>query len=321
MTRPTLAISALTIAGLLMFHVSDAAARAGSGGSRGSRSFSAPMRSAPASTPTSPSRATNQPAPASPASPMPAQRPGMFGGLMGGLAGFALGGLLGGLLFGGFGGGLGGGFGLFDLLLIAGAGFLIFSMLRRRRDAQAPAYAMAGAPGAYDDAPRGGSTAASTTAVIDAPATDTDFARGVAHIRTMDPAFDPASVADLARRMFGGVQQAVEARDLTVVRDHVTAEMLAVLQVQVDRLRQERRTNRLERIDVRAAEPTEAWQESGQDFVTINLTGSLVDYTVDDATGAVVEGSKTDAQSVDEYWTFSRSVGPNRWKLSAIQTA
>ncbi|HEV8473223.1 MAG TPA: TIM44-like domain-containing protein, partial [Methylomirabilota bacterium] len=45
------------------------------------------------------------------------------------------------------------------------------------------------------------------------------------------------------------------------------------------------------------------------------------DYTVDDGSGAVVEGSRTAAQDFEEFWTFTRAVGPNAWKLSAIQTA
>ena len=155
---------------------------------------------------------------------------------------------------------------------------------------------------------------------MEAPAGDADLRRGLDHIRGMDAAFDPVAVADTAKRMFGGVQQAITARDLAVIRNFVTPEMLTVLQTQCDHLRSEKQTNRLERIDVRGADPSEAWQEGGQDFVTINLTGTLLDYTVDDTTGAVVEGSKTEPQSFDEYWTFTRPVGPNLWKLSAIQT-
>jgi predicted lipid-binding transport protein (Tim44 family) len=77
----------------------------------------------------------------------------------------------------------------------------------------------------------------------------------------------------------------------------------------------------VEKIDLRGADVTEAWQEGGQDFVTVHLRGSMLDYTVDDASGNVVDGSRTTPAEVDEYWTFTRPVGPNRWKLSAIQTA
>ena len=323
-TRKLLVITSLFVMLGFVLTTAEAWARASGGGSRGSRSFSSPARPSPAtpSTPSSPSRSITQPAPA--ASPMAPQRPGMFGGLMGGIAGFALGGLLGGMLFGGLGhglGGLGGGIGMFDILLIGGGIVLLFMFLRRRRQQTAtPAYAGAGAPasayGATESA--GGGT---STIVPEMPAgPDGDLGRGLTHIRSMDPAFDPATVADTARRMFQGVQQAVTMRDVAWIREHLGPEIYAVLQEQCERLRAELRTNRLEKIDIKSADATEAWQENGQDFVTLQLTGSMLDYTVDDATGNVVEGSRNDPAAFEEYWTFTRPVGPNRWKLSAIQT-
>src|SRR2546422_11444977 len=63
---------------------------------------------------------------------------------------------------------------------------------------------------------------------------------------------------------------------------------------------------------------TEAWQESGQDWVTVCFSVSMVDYTVDDATGAVVEGSAAPVD-IEEHWTFTRPVGPKPWRPSAIQ--
>src|SRR5207247_3417471 len=96
--------------------------------------------------------------------------------------------------------------------------------------------------------------------------------------------------------------------------------MYTELTSQCDRLRAARQSNRMEGINVRRSEVTEAWQESGQDFVTVYLAGSLVDYTVDDTTGALVDGAKT-PQEFEEFWTFTRPVGPNPWRLSAIQSA
>ena len=47
---------------------------------------------------------------------------------------------------------------------------------------------------------------------------------------------------------------------------------------------------------------------------------SLIDYTVDDSNGSVVDGSTTPVD-IEEYWTFTRPVGRSPWRLSAIQTA
>ena len=226
---------------------------------------------------------------------------------MGGLGGFLVGGLLGSLLFGGLGRGAGG-IGLLDVLLIGLALFMLVRMFARRRQAQEPAYATA-----YGEA--GGSTAP-----MEMPAGISELERGVGHIRQLDAAFEPRTVEALARDGFSRVQAALTARDLSPVADRLTARMFTDLQAQVDRLRAARQTDRVEQVDVRRAEVTEAWQEGGQDFTTVYLAGSLVDYTVDDPSGAVVEGSKTAVQEFEEFWTFTRPAGPNAWKLSAIQS-
>ena len=316
MRRSTLALAVLTLAALLALQAGDALARAGGGGSRGSRSSSAPARPAPMSpsNPSSPSRSLSSPT--SPTStPQPA-RGGWFGGMMGGLAGFALGGLLGSMLFGGFGHGFGGGIGLLEIILIGGGLFLLFRFMSARRDAQ-PAYATAGAPYAGGGYAGGG---VQDVTVPEPSAVASDLDRGLAHIRSMDSTFDPGVVSDAARGLFGDVQRALTARDMSPVSARVTSRMYTELTSQCDRLRAARQSNRMEGINVRRSEVTEAWQESGQDFVTVYLAGSLVDYTVDDTTGALVDGAKT-PQEFEEFWTFTRPVGPNPWRLSAIQSA
>ena len=317
--RALLLIVGLSLASLLLLDNATVWARAGSGGSRGTRSYSSPTTP---SSQSSPSRVTTPPA-SSPQQPM--QRPGMFGGLMGGIAGFALGGLLGSMLFGGMGGGgFGGGLGLLELLLIGGAVFFLFRMLRGRQAARPePAYAgaAAGAGGASSYSSGGQSwSAGGGGATLEAPPSVSDLDRGIEHIRSMDASFDPDGFAEFAKAAFGDVQIGIVKRDLSGVQDRLTPQEFARLQAQCDQLRSARRTNRIERLRINRAQMTEAWQESGQDWVTVYFAVSMVDYTVDDATGAVVEGSATPAD-IEEYWTFTRPVGPKPWRLSAIQTA
>jgi predicted lipid-binding transport protein (Tim44 family) len=332
-----LGIIALALLSVMALHVPDAWARAGGGGgrsggggssigSRGSRSFSAPAQ---ATTPTSPSRALTNPAPA--AAPFAPQRPSFMRNMMGGIAGFAIGGLIGSMLFGGgFGGGLGGGggfggIGLMEIVLIGGALFLLFAYLRRRRAEQAqpaygqqPAYAMAGGPSGYATGSQMGS--AGTTVEMEPPAQSVDLERGLGYIRQMDAGFDPAALVTWARGLYLDVQTTLKSRDMSGLRDRLAPEIYTELQAQCDRLRGARQTNVVERIDIRRAELTEAWQEGGRDYVTVYVVSSMLDYTVDDGTGAVVEGSKTAPQEVTEFWTLARPVGPNPWQLSAIQS-
>jgi predicted lipid-binding transport protein (Tim44 family) len=309
-----------TTAGLLVLSTpvltgDTAWARAGggsSGGSRGSRGFSAPSRP---SSPSSPSRAT-APQPA-PGSTMP-QRTGWGAGLMGGLGGLLLGGLIGSMLFGGLGHGFGGGVGLIELLLLGALAYFAFSFLRRRREA-APAVT-----GGYGmSAPGGGQTwqpdsTARSVATVEPPAAPSDLDVGLGHIRQMDAGFDPARMTAAAADIFFKLQAAWMARDMSAARDSLTPEMYERMQGQCADLRAQRRINRLENIAVRSTEVTEAWQERGQDFVTVVFTANVLDYTTDEA-GQLVDGSRTEPVKFEEFWTFVRPVGPGAWRLTAIQ--
>jgi hypothetical protein len=110
----------------------NAHARAGgsrSMGSRGSRSYSSPASSSPQQ-----SQSRQQYAP----SPGPFQQQA-GGGLMRGMAGGIMGGVLGSMLFGsvaGAGAGATGGsagIGLFEIILLAGGGYLIYRYIKKKR--------------------------------------------------------------------------------------------------------------------------------------------------------------------------------------------
>jgi predicted lipid-binding transport protein (Tim44 family) len=316
----TLLLLAVVCSPLLL--ATDAWARAGGGGSsgsRGSRSYSSPSRP-PSTNPVSPSQ------PASPSSQPPApSRPGWGGGFGGMLGGLLVGGLLGGLLFGH---GLGGGIGLLEIAIIAGLAWLAFSYMRRQQAGVPSGYATSGgygAGGGYQSMPSGryepagGGTATLERPTPQAPAGPSDLDRGLGHIRGMDGGFDARAFSETASDVFFKVQGAWTARSMTPVASLLTTEMAGLLQRDCDRLRAERKINRLENIAVRSAEVSEAWQESGQDFVTVHFLASLLDYTTDESGAQLLEGSRTEPVKFEEYWTFTRPVGPGAFRLSAIQ--
>jgi predicted lipid-binding transport protein (Tim44 family) len=295
----------------------DSYARIGGGrssGFRGSRTYSSPTRTAPLS-PSSPSRSYQQPG-------TPYQQPsggGFFRGMMGGLAG----GMLGSMLFRGlgFGGGDwgGGGIGLFDILLLALILYLIYRFVKKRREqAMQNAYYQSGAYGAatsgsYEQPYGAGSAGASREAM--------DTEAGLRYIRQTDPAFDETRFRDACLDAFFTIQGAWANRDMSALRNLLTDEMYRTIQGDADRLRADKQINKLDNIAVRTTEITEAWQESGSDCITVRFYANLLDYTVDETTGQVISGSKSDPVKFEEYWTFTRPVGSNPWQLSAIQQA
>ncbi len=303
----------------------DVWARAGGGfssGSRGSRSYSSPSRTYSAPAPSAAPQPYGQPGTAP--TPAPLGQPAPAGGFLRGLAGGIMGGLLGGMLFrglgfaGGPGEGFGSGFGLMDLLLLAGIAYLIFWFVRRNRAAQEmPAAAYAGGMSAD---PYGGGAAAAT---LDAPASSwqQDLTVGLGHIRQMDPGFDDGAFREMCTDRFFQIQAAWMRRDVERLRPLLTEEMRAVFAKYIDEAKAKGQTNKLENITVRSVELTEAWQEQGQDYLTVRILANLLDYTVDDATGKVVSGSDSEPVKFEEFWTWVRPVGRNDWRLSAINQA
>jgi len=294
-------------------------ARAGGGrsfGSRGSRSYSLPSRSYQQP---SPSRQQDSPS-QSPYQPSPSRQ--QSGSFLRSLGSGILGGFLGGMLFrslgfgsGGFGAG-GGGIGIFDILLICGIGYLIYRMIKKRRQESFVNQAPPPSPADY----RMDTTSYAQPTVTPDMAAGTDTAAGLAHIRQMDASFDENRFRDLAMDIFFRIQGAWMNRDLSPVTGYLDDEMRRGLQEDVDQLLRERRINRLENIAVRNTDLVEAWQESGQDFITVRFYANLLDYTTDEM-GTLVEGNRSEPVKFEEYWTFTRPVGTGAWKLSAISQA
>ena len=137
-------------------------------------------------------------------------------------------------------------------------------------------------------------------------------------MRTTIQSFDRASLAAAARALFIGVQNGLALRDMGMLRNRVTPEMHAALQARCDQLRAAKQSNRIEKIDITSAAVEDAWEERDREFATVRLCGTLFDYTVDDATGTVLDGSKTAAQRFEERWTFVRAADARAWRLAGI---
>jgi len=285
----------------------EAHARAGGGsrsiGSSGSRSYSRPASPSP-----QPSRQQ--------AAPAPGYQPPASGGFLRSMAGGIAGGMLGGMLFRGLGfggmggGGGGGGIGLFEIVLLAGIGYLIYRYIKKKREESS---SNTFAPEPYSGGNVTPISQGYQQQIPEAEGVET----GLAHIRQFDSYFDENRYNDLVMDNFFKIQGAWMNRDLAPVSGILTDEMRRIFQADIDKLIGDKQINRLENIAVRKVDIVEAWQESGQDYINTLIYANLLDYTTDE-TGSVLSGSKSDPVKFEEYWTFTRPVGNNPWKLSAI---
>ena len=276
-------------------------------GSRGLRSHAAPARPVSARPEPPPAPVVVPRAPQPPARRSPAW--------VGPLAGVAAGWLISIALFRGFRPELEAtGLGLLPHVLLGVAVVVFLTILRRRRVALAlPARRPMPAPGVLP-APSAEATA------TDRPSDGSSLDEGVSDIRRMDPKFDPARFLGYIEMVFRATHRVRMSRDVASLRDRVTPELYGELQAQRDRAASLRHGSHVEQIEIRA-EVTEAWHEHGRDYVTAFIDGSMLAYTVDEVTGALVAGSKTVLEKVEAFWTFTRPGGLNPWMLSAIQTS
>ena len=76
---------------------------------------------------------------------------------------------------------------------------------------------------------------------------------------------------------------------------------------QLDELRRSGQTNYVERIAVLGSRIVEYRQDQVNDILTVELRTRIVDYTLEDATGALVSGSKTAEKFMTYEWTLIRS--------------
>jgi len=308
--RWLIAFAAIATA-LVLVSVDAADARVGggfSGGSRGSRTFSAPAptRTAPSAAPVQ--RSITQPNRASPLGGATAARPGLFGGgLFGGLAAGFLGAGLFGLLFGhGFFGGMGGFASLIGLVLqialVVFVAKMAFAWWQRRN---MPASAYAGAGGG---APSGSGFGFSSLG-------GSAFGGGAS-------ASEPIEIAkgdyDAFERLLGDIQTAYSAEDLNALRARVTPEMLSYFSEQMSQNASRGLVNKVSGVHLEQGDLSEAWREGDSEYATVAMRFSLTDSMVDRASGRVVEGGQPDV--VTEVWTFVRARG-GAWILSAIQQA
>ncbi len=295
-------------------------------GSRGSRSFSTPRQALPRQqTPTRQQSTATPPNGTKTPSPMGA-------GLMGGLGGLLLGGMIGSMLFGGGVGG-GGGIGFLEILLIGGGIWLLFRWFKNQQRGRAPIPAGSGTTfQPYDK----------TQFTTDQQANDTFFkdnassqsfntnshaneptdevSQGISHIMSMDPNFNEPQFLEGAKAAYQIIQSAWSDWSVERLRPLLTERMWGMIQNQAKERETAGRRDIVEKIQFNTAVISEAWQEGGEDWLTVHFVVSMVEYETD-VNGQLIHGNPNQPIQAEEYWTFCRPVASNNpnWLLSSVQ--
>ncbi|MBB5047510.1 putative lipid-binding transport protein (Tim44 family) [Rhodopseudomonas rhenobacensis] len=300
---------------------SSADARVGGGsssGSRGSRTFSAPPSTSTAPSAAQPFNRTmtqpGSPGMAAPAAGAAAKggffnRPGM--GMLGGLAaGFLGAGLLGMLFGGGLFSGLGGISSIIGLILQIGLIIIVVRLAMswwQRRNAAAPASASASAyaaPGAGPDVGPGAQQNYRTGSGFGLGGSTAPLEIGPADYEAFE-------------KLLGEVQTTWSNGDIGHLHTLATPEMVSYFSGDLEANKARGVENKVSDVKLLQGDLAEAWREGETDYASVAMRFSLVDKTLDRATGKIVEGSEQPTEAT-EVWTFARRRG-SEWELSAIQ--
>jgi predicted lipid-binding transport protein (Tim44 family) len=297
------------------------ASKSTSSGSRGDRTYSAPATTSTAPTTAKPMERTTAPAaqPGVQAPAAAAQSGGFFrgGGFMSGLMGGLIGAGIGAMLFGGgFFSGLGSFAGILGFILqIVLVVFLVRLAMRffRNRSAQSsgPIPAYAGGP-------------------LNRDATEAGFnpqqgggplgggLGGRAAPRQPDEIGVQPADYEAFERLLVGVQTAYGREDVDGLSRLATPEMLSYFSGDLADNKAKGVVNKVSDVTLLQGDLSEAWREGNVEYATVAMRFSLIDVTLDRASGRVVEGDASRPTEATELWTFIRPLG-GAWHLSAIQ--
>lgn len=248
----------------------------------------------------------------------PRQNTGSFGK---GLAGGLIGGALGGMLFGSMFGAGGSGMGLLPMLLLGGVGYYLYRWFTRgnRPSPHSQQGGFQGFPGQTGAAQPRMNTDIMRDAPPPPPGAAMTVEAGLAEIRRTDRGFDVSHFKEVASDVFFQVQAGWMRRDLDAYRHLLGSELAGEYAAHFAEMREKGVINKLESIAIRGVEIREAGSTGGEDFVTVLFTANLLDYTVNETTGELVEGSMTAPVKFAEEWTWARPVGTDNWKLEGIK--
>jgi hypothetical protein len=152
----------------------------------------------------------------------------------------------------------------------------------------------------------------SLTGTVEEKGTDlaTVFTPGFAQLRDAllrdDPAFTLEGLDARLRLIFGELQKAWAAQDLSGVRPFISAGLHQYLDYWVTAYRTQGLRNEVADATLVKSELVRVVRDACYDSLTLRIWGSGKDFTVRVDTGEVVGGSRTNDRRYTEYWTLIR---------------
>jgi len=138
-------------------------------------------------------------------------------------------------------------------------------------------------------------------------------------IQNIDPVWSPDNLKSRVEETFFKVQEAWMERDQDIAKDYVSERLYRKHKMQTDRLLQLGHKNIMHNISLNKATIVEVadYRDDSKDAFIAHIDASMIDYVVDENSGAIIEGEK-ERTSFEELWKFKRI--NNNWYLDEIDS-
>ena len=191
------------------------------------------------------------------------------------------------------GSGGGGGIGTIIVFLIV-VGFIIYAVIKSKNNKSAP-----------------------RVNVGDRSTPDSEL-RPLTEYSAIDPDFDASELREKASNLYVRMQNCWTRGDISELRPYFTDALFTQFERQLAAKRAQHLTNYVERISVQNVAVRGFKQTNGVDHMIIKLEARIVDYTLNDQTGALVSGSKDREKFMVYEWDMSRTAGASTLKKAGI---
>lgn len=128
-------------------------------------------------------------------------------------------------------------------------------------------------------------------------------------IIAVDPDFSVMSFKQNATELYINLQEAWEAKDWKSIRTFESNSLFNTHRKQLQEYIDQGKTNKLDDQDVRSVELADFYVDGDQEVLIIRLNATCIDYTINDQTGAVIQGDKTTVYKRSYYLQFIRKAG------------
>jgi predicted lipid-binding transport protein (Tim44 family) len=146
-------------------------------------------------------------------------------------------------------------------------------------------------------------------------------ARAALKKASRDPFWNPDAIQDRIEHVYFRVQEAWTKADQGLARDCLSERIFEKHRMQTDQMRAEGTRNVLEAIRLSQVKIVEIadFRDNAKDHLWAVISGSMVDYTVRESTGEIIQGRKNKAEAFQELWKFVRR--PHGWVLDEIDSS